>query len=162
MTVSLQRHGKHHAAKWLAAVALAALGAACLPTQAQPVYRCEIQGRVIYSNEPCIGARVVDTTPTQGLDKLSGVSRKSPEAQRDEQQKQMSEALYPITGMNHEQRTLYHRRIKLPAEVQFECRLLDARIPRQEKAVRESGPQDKAEAETQLFLSRSQFRKLRC
>jgi len=130
MTVRFQWHGKHHAAKWLAAVALAALGATC--------------------------------SPTQGLDKLSGVSRKSPEAQRDEQQKQMSEALYPLTGMTHEQRTLYHRRIKLPAEVQFECRLLDARIPRQEKAVRESGPQDKAEAETQLFLSRSEFRKLRC
>lgn len=40
------------------------------------VYRCESAGKVAYSHEPCVGAREVDTTPTQGLDKMSGHSRK--------------------------------------------------------------------------------------
>lgn len=37
MTVRFQWHGKHHAAKWLAAVALAALGAAYLATRQGPL-----------------------------------------------------------------------------------------------------------------------------
>lgn len=163
MTVGFQSHTTGGARRSLAVgVLIAALGAACLPAPAQPVYRCEAQGRVTYSNEPCVGAKVVDTTPTQGLDKLSGVSRKSPAVQREELQKKMSEALYPMTGMTHAQRKVWQHRIKLPADAQVECRILDARIPQQEKAVRESAAKEKTEAETKLFLSRSQFRNLRC
>ena len=43
---------------------------------AQPVYKCKSpQGKVAYSHEPCVGAQVVDTTPTQGLDRSMGFGR---------------------------------------------------------------------------------------
>lgn len=130
--------------------------------QAQTVYRCEHQGHVTYSHEPCLGAKVVDTTPTRGLDKWTGVSRKGEDARREDFNRGMSEAIRPITGMTHEQRMVFQRRMKLPADAQYECKLLDARISQQERAVRDSSPKALAEAETQLFLSRSRFRDLRC
>ena len=43
---------------------------------AQAVYKCVPGCSVVYSNEPSLGAQVVDTTSTQGMDKSSGMSRK--------------------------------------------------------------------------------------
>lgn len=47
------------------------------------VYRCEHGGKVSYSDEPCVGAKVVDATPTQGMDKMAGSTSKGAEALRD-------------------------------------------------------------------------------
>lgn len=44
-------------------IALALIAPATI--HAQTVYRCEGGGRVAYSHEPCVGAKAVDTTPTQ-------------------------------------------------------------------------------------------------
>lgn len=44
-------------------IALALIAPAII--QAQTVYRCGSGGRVVYSHEPCVGAKAVDTTPTQ-------------------------------------------------------------------------------------------------
>ena len=68
----------------------------------------------------------------------------------------------PLTGMSHEETKVFERRIKLPASAQAECRLLDVRLPDQEKAVHTSAQETKAEAEVQLFLSRARFRELGC
>ena len=41
-----------------------------MPTMASAgptVYRCETAGKVAYSDSPCIGATIVDATPTQGM-----------------------------------------------------------------------------------------------
>ncbi|MBK1714845.1 hypothetical protein CKO43_18960 [Rubrivivax gelatinosus] len=55
----------------------AALGATAaqaqkLPTPSRDVFRCESNGKVIYSDSPCIGAKKVDVEPTRGLDASSG------------------------------------------------------------------------------------------
>jgi hypothetical protein len=47
-----------------------------IPAHAQkPVYRCETAGKVSYSDAPCVGAKEIDATPTQGMDKMTGASR---------------------------------------------------------------------------------------
>lgn len=53
--------------KWIGVFACLAVGCAV----AQPVYRC---GNT-YSHEPCPGAKLVDTTYTEGVDSLSGKQR---------------------------------------------------------------------------------------
>ena len=45
-------------------------------SHAQTVFRCEVNGRVTYSHEACLGARPVDTKPKQGLDTSNEKSRK--------------------------------------------------------------------------------------
>lgn len=161
MDIRLRANG--HAAVWPRWVTV--LVTACLYSaiaQAQSVSRCESQGRVGYSHEPCVGAKVVDTTPTQGLDKSTGVSLKGRDVQREELNRSFDEAVRPITGRSHEQAKVLERRFKLPASAQAECKLLDERLPDQEHAVRTSTPAAKAEAEVPLFLSRRRFHDLGC
>lgn len=51
----------HH----LRLLAPALVAAAILPAAAQSsVYRCETNGKVNYSDAPCVGAKVIDATPT--------------------------------------------------------------------------------------------------
>jgi hypothetical protein len=161
--MDIRSHANMHAALWPRWAAV--LATACLTSavaQAQSVYRCETNGRVGYSHEPCVGAKVVDTTPTQGLDKSTGVSLKGRDVRREELNRALNEAVRPLTGMSHEQTKTFERRIKLPAGAQAECKLLDMRLPHQEQTVRTSLPSAKAEAEVQLFLSRRRFRELGC
>jgi hypothetical protein len=129
---------------------------------AQTVYKCESKGAVTYSHEPCIGARVVDTTPTQGLDKSSGRSRKGADVRQIEQNKAMADAMRPIFGETPAQREKRHRRFKLAPGERIECDILDSRLPRQEAAVRRADKADAAKAEADLFDSRKRYRELRC
>ena len=39
------------------------------------VYKCNTDGKVVYSDTPCLGAERIDAEPTRGLDKSSGASR---------------------------------------------------------------------------------------
>ena len=60
------------------------------------VYRCETAGKVSYSHEPCLGAKEIDATPTQGMDKMTGQSRKGRDVLRHEQDGVMADALKPL------------------------------------------------------------------
>lgn len=143
----------------LAALVLAVLAMA---GQAQTVYRCEARGKVSYSHEPCVGARPVDTTPTQGLDRSSGVSRKGADVRRVELDKAMGEAMRPITGLGDSQRATLHRRFKLPHAAKQECALLDFRLESQEAAERNANPQNLHAAQWDVFQSRKRYRELNC
>jgi hypothetical protein len=134
----------------------------CSAAQAQAVYRCEAKGKVSYSNEPCIGATVVDTTPTQGLDKSTGVSRVGRDVQRERFKKSINEAMRPLTGMSHEEVKVFERRRKLSTGVKLECQWLDVSMPEQAAAAKRADAQSREKAETELFLSRSRFRNLGC
>jgi PAS domain-containing protein len=46
-----------------------------------------------YSDAPCVGAKEIDATPTQGMDKMTGVSRKGADVRRDEHNALMADAL---------------------------------------------------------------------
>lgn len=131
-------------------------------SQAQPVYRCEDGGKVRYSHEPCVGAKVVDTTPTQGLDKSGGVSRKGRDVRQDELNRMFNDAVRPITGRSHEESKVAQRRWKLPATAQGECSLLDQLIPQQARAAKTAAAAGKADAELRLYQSRARFRELGC
>lgn len=126
------------------------------------VYRCESKGAVTYSHEPCMGAQIVDTTPTQGLDKSSGSSRKGADVRQIEQNKAFADALRPILGETAAQREKRHRRFKLPPRDRMECDDLDSRLLRHEAATRSADKAAAAKAEADLFDSRKRYRELRC
>jgi hypothetical protein len=131
-------------------------------TYAQTVYKCKSNGSVVYSHEPCLGAQIVDTTPTQGLDKSSGTSRKGADVQRSETNKAMAKALEPILGETAEQYELRHKRFKLPPKDRVECATLDTRLPAQEPAARNADKGEAAKAEAALFEARKRYRELGC
>lgn len=46
-----------------------------LPPPAKTVFKCEENGRVVYSDSPCLGAKTVDVEPPRGVSRLSGHER---------------------------------------------------------------------------------------
>ena len=117
-------------------------------------YKCVTGKKVTYTDEPCVGAKVVDTTPTQGLDKLTGVSKKGADVRRIEFNKAMAEAWKPLLGETPEQRAQRQKRWNLSEKDKFECWNLDGQI--QGKRVMD------AKEEVSLYQARKRFNDLKC
>lgn len=128
----------------------------------QQVYRCESNGKVSYSHEPCLGAQAIDTTPTQGMDKMTGKSKKGADVQRDEFRRQIGGVSSQITGLSTETHMRLAQRHKLSRTAQLECAAWDARLPGLEEEAAVASPQNKERADTTLFKARKAFRDLRC
>ena len=133
-----------------------------LPAPTRTVYKCEVNGKVAYSDEPCLGAKKVDVEPTRGLDKSSGRSRVGNDVQRERQREAMASALQPITGMDSKQFDRAGRRNQLPVEAQRACKQLDKEIPSLEAQEAATVGTDKQRTQQSLLRARSKFRELRC
>ena len=103
-------------------------------TYAQTVYKCAAGGKVEYSHRPCLDAKVVDTTPTQGLDKSSGVSRKGADVRAAENNKAWADALRPVLGEDEKQRAKRHKRAKLDPKTREACLVMDGEIEKPDTA----------------------------
>jgi hypothetical protein len=128
----------------------------------KPVYRCETAGRVSYSDAPCVGAQEIDATPTQGMDKMTGKSRKGRDVQRDEYNAAMAGALQPLMGMNADEYRVYRRRFPLSPADKLECARLDNRLPALKHAVQAAAANGLAQAEVDLYKARKRFNDLNC
>ena len=127
-----------------------------------PVYRCENAGKFTYSDAPCIGAKVVDATPTQGMDKMTGQSRKGKDVQTVEMNALFDKAVQPVTGKTSDEMNVVRHRIKLGAQDQNECSRLDTRLPDLEAAAANSAGAAKGRADVDLYRARKRFFDLKC
>ncbi len=141
----------------LACMLIPAIGSAG-PT----VYRCETAGKVAYSDSPCIGATIVDATPTHGLDKMSGQSRKGKDVQQIELNHAFADAVRPVTGRSREEMDVLRRRFKLPRPDQQACERLDGQLPTLELEARKTQGAAKARAEFDLYGARKRYFELKC
>jgi len=142
---------------------LLALVCCAAPAFAQKsVYRCETAGRVSYSDAPCVGATEIDATPTQGMDKMTGKSRKGNDVQRAERNAAFAEAIQPLSGMNADEYRVYQHRFKLSPADKLECARLDNRLPALNKSVQAAAAHDLAQAEVDLYKARKRFNDLNC
>lgn len=141
------------------------LAGLCLASHAlaqKSVYRCDTAGKASYSHEPCVGAQEVDVTPTQGMDKMTGQSRKGADVRRDELQTLRAEAIRPLTGMTPEQYRVYHRRSALSPRDRQDCAELDATLPAARQRAAKAAPAERAAAEVELYKARKRFNDLNC
>ena len=152
--------GHHSIMQSLVLLALVCCAAAAFAQK--PVYRCETAGRVSYSDAPCVGAQEIDATPTQGMDKMTGKSRKGKDVQRTEHNAAFAEAIQPLTGMNADEYRVHQRRFKLSPADKLECARLDSRLPALNQAVRTAAANDLARAEVDLYKARKRFNDLNC
>lgn len=143
-------------------LALLLLLAAHSASAASPVYRCETAGKVSYSDAPCVGAKVIDATPNQGVDQMSGTSRKGRDVQRTELNHAFDDALRPLTGKSRDEMDVMRRRAKLSPREQGECRQLDARLPELEATIRHDTGASKARADVDLYQARKRYFDLKC
>ena len=128
---------------------------------AQAVYRCETGGKVAYSDAPCVGAKVIDATPTQGMDKMAGRSSKGREVRRAEFHQALDGAMRPLTGKSTAEMDTLRRRVKLSPSDRQQCQLLDARLPHLAHTANTATVQD-AQADVDLYQARKRHFDLRC
>lgn len=133
-----------------------------LPPPAKTVFKCEENGKVVYSDSPCLGAKTVDVEPPRGVSRLSGQERVGSAVQQERLREHVADAMRPLTGMNPKQYETFGRRQKLPADTQRECQRLDGRIPLVEAEERQASGQGLAEIQLRLFGLRKRFRELAC
>ena len=128
------------------------------------VYRCEVDGKVRYSDEPCLGAKRVDVRPTRGLDKMSGKSLKGADVRTEESNRYVAEALRPIYRETPDQRATRHRRARnhLTPEETAECYLTDSRLGRLEAEEKTAMGRELQQVQQNLLKARQRHRKLRC
>jgi hypothetical protein len=133
-----------------------------LPAPSRTVFKCELAGKIVYSDSPCLGAQKIDVEPTRGLNKSTGRELIGSDVRQEKHRENMAAAIQPITGMNSKQFETYGRRMKLPSEVQKECKHLDIKIPIAEQEEKLSKPDTLAQSQSVLFGLRKRFREIKC
>lgn len=150
---------------WLLAIPFfleANLALAQLPSPTRTVYKCQVEGKLRYSDEPCIGAQRIDVTPTRGVDRLSGSTRIGKDVAREVRSEQLAEALKPLSGMSTAEFATASRRTALSTPAQRECRQLESAIVASENKERgASGPLLQS-TQQELFLLRKRYKTFRC
>ena len=136
--------------------------AQALPSSSRTVYKCNQDGKVVYSDSPCPGAERIDVQPTRGLNKSSGRELVGSDVRREVHREQFAEALRPLTGMNAQQLNTAGKRYQLPTQAQRDCHVLDNKIPQLEQAEKSASGSELRGIQDQLFKARGQYRGLRC
>jgi hypothetical protein len=124
-----------------------------LPAPSRTVYKCEVGGKVVYSDSPCLGAQRVDVTPTQGLNKSSGSERVGADVRRERHNETMAEVMRPLFAETAEQRAKRHRR---------QCDDLDRRISSAELEEGRTAQAERQTVQERLLGMRAQHRDLKC
>jgi hypothetical protein len=100
-----------------------------LPKPADQIYKCTVAGRVVYADEPCLGAARVDINPTRGVSTISGKERIGKDEAAARTRDLLADVIKPITGATREEFAVSVRRQSLSEQAKTECRLIDAWAP---------------------------------
>lgn len=133
-----------------------------LPEPTRTVYKCTVDGKVVYTDEPCAGAKKVDVEPTRGLNRSSGRERIGADVSRERNDEVLSDALRPLNGPDARQMAIARRRQGLSVPARLECAALDQRVPRVEAQERAASGPAMAGIQAELLAHRKRQRALRC
>jgi hypothetical protein len=133
-----------------------------LPAPSRTIYKCQVKGKVSYSDEPCVGAQRLDAVPTRGVDRLSGGTRTGNDVANEIRREQFAHALQPVTGMSASQFATAVRRHRLDAAGQRECSQLEPAILALEQAALRASPATMRPIHEDLFILRKRYKQLGC
>lgn len=133
-----------------------------IPAPSRTVFKCEINGKVVYSDSPCLGAQRLDIQPTRGVNKSTGNERIGKDVRQERSDEQMAKVLEPIFAETPDQRAKRHRRAALKPEVRTQCSGLDQEITMAEQAERRATKEMLPDVQSDLMRLRRQYREFRC
>lgn len=139
-----------------------ALAQAPLPAPARTIYKCQVKQKIVYSDEPCLGAQRLEAVPTRGVNRLSGSVRTGEDVRREHYTEQLAQAWRPLSGKTTAEYERAGRRSRLSAESQQECRHLESAILQFEQAEKQSRAPDLQLVQQELFDLRKRYKTLRC
>jgi hypothetical protein len=132
-----------------------------LPSASRTVFKCMVDGKVTYSDSPCLGAQRLDIVPSRGMNKSTGRELSGADVNRERHSEMMSEALRPLTGMNNEEHAKATRRYRLSQQAQLQCRGLEQQIAMDEAQGQKARGADNV-LQQRLLKSRTRFREIGC
>ena len=133
-----------------------------LPKASRTVYKCGVAGKVVYTDDPCIGGQLVNVEPTRGMNKSTGRELTGADVRREKQNEVFAEAVKPITGKTPKQMEVQRNRVFFSAQAQAECANLDGDITRHEADEKAVSIASRAPVQRELFALRKRHRELRC
>lgn len=133
-----------------------------LPDVSRSVYKCKVDGKVSYSDAPCLGAERIVIEPTRGMNKSTGRELTGSDVSRERHRELMADALKPLTGMSAQQFNIQSRRMKLPPGARLECAKLDGIITDHEVRERTAATDTKPAVERSLLVLRKRHKELGC
>lgn len=133
-----------------------------LPAPSRVIYKCEVAGKIAYTDEPCLGAKRLDIEPSRGISKLSGKQLIGADVEREVRRELMADALRPIAGLDRKQYATLIRRANLGGAAKVECDMLDQSIPRTEAMENAALPEARPVIQRDLLALRKRFRELPC
>jgi hypothetical protein len=133
-----------------------------VPPATRTAFKCKIDGRIVYSDEPCLGAQRIEVEPTRGVDAVSARPPPVSDARREPPREVAPNAGGTVSGSDGRQPEAQNRRTHLSAESQRECRDLDTSIVALEREEREASKAQIGSVQNQLFAARKRFVALGC
>lgn len=133
-----------------------------LPPPSRTVFKCQEVGKTVYSDAPCLGAKLIDVEPTRGLNKSSGRVQIGADVQHEQHREMIAEALRPLSGLDAKQLAVQGRRRKLSLEDQMDCRRLDGDMSAAQQDEKNATQSDLKEVQMKLYQLRKRFQKLGC
>lgn len=133
-----------------------------LPPASRTVFKCQVAGKTVYSDSPCLGAQEINVEPTRGLNKSSGRVQIGADVQHEQNREMIADAIRPLTGLNAKQLDVQGRRNKLSSQDQKECRRLDGEMSAAQRAEKNATQSALKDVQMKLFQLRKRFRELRC
>ena len=133
-----------------------------LPPVSRTVFKCQVAGKTVYSDAPCLGAKQIDVEPTRGLNQTSGNKRIGADVMHEQGREAFAQAVRPITGMDAKQLAVQGRRNKLNPQDQQECHHLDGEVAATQQNEKAAVGSDLKTVQQNLFQKRKRFRELGC
>ena len=133
-----------------------------LPNPSRTVFKCDVAGTVVYSDDPCLGAKRIDVEPTRGLDRASGRRSVGRDVLRETTREQYVKAVKPLTGLTTDQYAVTARRMDLSSAAKAECVSLDAGIADAEVIERSASAGARTAVQHDLFKLRKRYRDIGC
>jgi hypothetical protein len=133
-----------------------------LPAPTRHIYKCELAGKVAYSDEPCLGAKKLDIVVPRGLNKLSGKEQTGADVGVERRREKFAEAVQIVTGVPPDRFAVDVHRQRLGSYTKAECHALDQSIPRLEALEKTASRNERTTIQQDLLTSRKRFKDMRC
>lgn len=129
-----------------------------LPPPTATVYKCHVQGRVLYTDAPCPGAKTIAVTPPRPQ------PRAVPPAPAPVPLSAAPTAAIRTDSIRNDAtpKEVQYRRFRLTPRERTECRRLDDALPAREAELRNAAPAERDTIEADVQRLRGRVRQLGC
>jgi hypothetical protein len=132
------------------------------PSTSRTVFKCTVDNKVVYSDEPCLGAQVLNVQPTRGMNKSTGKELTGKDVMMERTREAIAQAVRPATGMNDHQFDVAKRRMNMSGPQKAECVRLEDDIAAGEAQEPTASKDSLAALQNSLLVMRTRYRGLGC